>query len=72
MFEAIIQNFKAVMVFDAALSIAGKLFKAGVHIIVKAVFTPLKIGLMAISRSRFKQYKNPMFISQINVLGFFL
>ena len=29
-------------------------FKAGVHL-----FTPLKIGLIKISRSRFKQYKNP-------------
>ena len=29
--------------------------KAGVHL--KAVFTPLLIGLMEISRSRFKQYK---------------
>ena len=35
-------------------------------------FTPLKIGLTEISRSRFKQYKNPMLITQINVLGCFV
>lgn len=39
--------------------------------ISKAVFTPLKIGLMEISCSRFKQYKNPMFKTQINVRGCF-
>ena len=38
---------------------------------MKAVFTPLKIGLTEISRLRFKQYKNPMCITQINVLGCF-
>ena len=41
-------------------------FKAGVHL--KAVFTPLK-KIMEISRSRFKQDKNPMLKTQINVLG---
>ena len=41
--------------------------KAGIHL--KAVFTPPKIGLTEISRSRFKQYKNPTLITQINVLG---
>ena len=44
--------------------------KTGVHL--KAVFTPLKIGLTEISRSRFKQYKNPILITQINVLGCFV
>ena len=44
--------------------------KAGVHL--KAVFTPLKIGSTEISRSCFKQYKNPMLIIQINVLGCFV
>ena len=44
--------------------------KAG--ILLKAVFTPPKIGLTEISRSRFKQYKNPTFITQINVLGCFV
>ena len=44
--------------------------KAGVHL--KAVFTPFKIGSTEISRSRFKQYKNPMLITQINVLGCFV
>ena len=39
---------------------------------LKAVFTPPKIGLTEISRSRFKQYKNPTLISQINVLGCFV
>ena len=39
---------------------------------MKAVFTPLKIGSTEISRSRFKQYKNPMLITQINVLGCFV
>ena len=38
---------------------------------MKAVFTPLKIGSTEISRSRFQQYKNPMLITQINVLGGF-
>ena len=44
--------------------------KAKVHL--KAVFTPLKLGSTEISRSRFKQYKNPMLITQINVLGCFV
>ena len=45
--------------------------KVGVY--MKGVFTPLKIGLTEISRSRFKQYKNPMLIQkQINVLGCFV
>ena len=44
--------------------------KAGVHL--KAVYTPPKIGLTEISRSRFKQYKNPTLITQINVLGCFV
>ena len=44
--------------------------KAGFHL--KAVFTPPKIGLTEISRSRFKQYKNPTLITQINVLGCFV
>ena len=39
---------------------------------LKAVFTPPKIGLTEICRSRFKQYKNPTLISQINVLGCFV
>ena len=39
---------------------------------LKAVFTPPKIGLTEISRSRFKQYKNPTLITQINVLGCFV
>ena len=47
-----------------------KKVKAGVHL--KAVFTPPKIGLTEISRSRFKQYKNPTLITQINVLGCFV
>ena len=45
-------------------------FKAGIHL--KAVFTPPKIGLKEMSRSRFKQYKNPALITQINVLGCFV
>ena len=44
--------------------------KAGVY--MKAVFTPLKIGSKEISRSHFKQYKNPIIITQINVLGCFV
>ena len=35
-------------------------------------FTPLKIGLTEISHSRFKRYKNPMLITQVNVLGCFV
>ena len=46
------------------------LFKGGFYL--KAVFTAPKIGLTEISRSRFKQYKNPTLISQINVLWCFL
>ena len=42
----------------------------GVHL--KAVSTPLKISQMEISCSHFKQYKNPPFITQINVLGCFV
>ena len=42
----------------------------GVHL--KAVFTPHKIGQMEISCSHFKRYKNPPFITQINVLGCFV
>ena len=44
--------------------------KAGIHL--KAVFTPPKIVLTEISRSRFKQYKNPTLITQINVFGCFV
>ena len=47
-----------------------KHIKVGVHL--RAVFTPLKIGQMEISCSHFKQYKNPPFITQINVLGCFV
>ena len=39
---------------------------------MKAVFTPLKFSLTEISRSRFKKYKNPMLIRQINALGYFV
>ena len=49
---------------SASLSLKGGFY-------LKAVFTPPKIGLTEISRSRFKQYKNPTLISQINVLGCF-
>ena len=38
---------------------------------MKAVFTPLKIGLTKISHLHFKQYKSPMLITQINVSGCF-
>ena len=46
--------------------------KVGVHL--KAIFRclPPKIGLTEISRLRFKQYKNPTLITQINVLGCFV
>ena len=44
--------------------------KAGIHL--KAVFTPPKIGLTEIPRSRFKQYKNPTLITQMNGLGCFV
>ena len=47
-----------------------KFIKEGFYL--KAVFTPPKIGSTEISRSRFKQYKNPTLISQINVLGCFV
>ena len=48
----------------------GTVLKAGIHL--KAVFTPPKIGLTEISRSRFKQYKNLTLITQINVSGCFV
>ena len=41
-------------------------FKAGIHL--EAVFPPLNVGLMRISRSRFKQSKNPMLKTKIYVL----
>ena len=44
--------------------------KAGVHL--KAVFPPLNLGLMRVSRSRLKQSKNSLLISQIYVLRWFL
>ena len=44
--------------------------KLGVQL--KAVFTPLKIVQIEISCSHFKQYKNPPFIIQINVLRCFM
>ena len=44
--------------------------KAGVH--VNVVFPPLNMGLLDISRSRFKQSKNSMLISQFYVLGSFV
>ena len=43
------------------------LIKAEVHL--KAVFQPLNLGLIRISRSRFKQSKNSLLISEISVLG---
>ena len=52
------------------LILPGKL-KAGVHL--KAVFPPLNLGLMRISRWRFrKQSKNCLLISQIFVLRRFV
>ena len=44
-------------------------FKVGVHI--NAIFPPLSVGLMKISRSRFKQSKNPLLISRSYVVGCF-
>ena len=48
------------------LSSAVTLKRPGVH--QKAVFRPLNLGLMRISRSRFKQSRNSLLISQIYVL----
>ena len=53
------------------LALAGQVAKitkeiAGVHL--KAVFPPLNLGLIRISRSRFKQSKNSLLTSQIYVL----
>ena len=36
---------------------------------MNAIFSPLKVGLMKISRSRFKQSKNPLLISRSYVWG---
>ena len=44
--------------------------KAGVH--VNAIFQPLSVGLIKISRSRFKQSKNPLLISQSYVVECFV
>ena len=44
--------------------------KAGVH--MNAIFPPLSVGLMKISRSRFKQSKNPLLISRSYVAGCFV
>ena len=46
------------------------IFKAGVH--MNAIFSPLNVGLMKISRSRFKQSKNPLLISRSYVVGCFV
>ena len=35
-------------------------------------FSPLSVGLMKISRSRFKQSKNPLLISQSYVVRYFV
>ena len=53
------------------LKVPYKELKAGVHL--NAAFTPLKIGLIEMSRRwRFKQYKNPILKTQINVLECFV
>ena len=39
---------------------------------MNAIFPPLSVGLMQISRSRFKQSNNPLPISQSYVLGCFV
>ena len=44
--------------------------KVGVH--MNAIFSPLNVGLMKISRSRFKQSKNPLLISRSYVVGCFV
>ena len=44
--------------------------KAGVH--MNAIFSPLNVGLMKISRSRFKQSKNPLLISRSYVVACFV
>ena len=43
--------------------------KVGVH--MNSIFSPLNVGLMKISRSRFKQSKNPLLISRSYVVGCF-
>ena len=39
---------------------------------MNAIFLPLNVGLMKISRSRFKQSKNPLVISRNYVVGCFV
>ena len=39
---------------------------------MNAIFPPLSVGLKEISRSRFKQSKNPPLISRSYVVGFFV
>ena len=39
---------------------------------MNAIFRPLSVGLMKISRSRFKQSKNTLLISRIYVVGCFV
>ena len=63
-----------VMVWVAYMCIAKKPFKpvlkAGVNL--KAVFMPIKIGFMEISRSRFKQSKISLLKTETNVIGCFV
>ena len=44
--------------------------KAGVH--MNAIFSPLNVGLMKISRSRFKQSKKPLLILRSYVVACFV
>ena len=46
------------------------LLKVGVH--MNSIFSPLNVGLMKISRLRFKQSKNPLLISRSYVVGCFV
>ena len=46
------------------------IFKVGVH--MNSIYSPLNVGLMKISRSRFKQSKNPLLISRSYVVGCFV
>ena len=48
----------------------GWVVKGGVNL--NAIFPPLDMALMEISRSRFKQYKNFMLIPLIYVVGCFV
>ena len=62
-------NFCLVYISISEVYELSSLLKAGVNL--NTVFSPLYVGLTGISRSRFKQFRNPSLITQFYDLGFF-